>query len=58
MEDFVAAVKVFCQDQNWKELNDYIHESGTLILKHASKIDSAIGALDPAEHTLGYLGLL
>jgi hypothetical protein len=58
MEDFVAAVKGFCQDQNWKGLGDYINDSSALISKNASKIDSAISALDPKDHTLGYLGLL
>ncbi|XP_066934709.1 COP9 signalosome complex subunit 3-like [Clytia hemisphaerica] len=58
MEDFVTAVKVFCQDQNWKGLGDYINESVPLITKNASKIDSAISALDAKDHTLGYLGLI
>ena len=58
MEDFVAAVKVFSQDKNWKELKEYINESAGLIAKNASKIDSAISALDPFDHSLGYLGLV
>ncbi|XP_057315383.1 COP9 signalosome complex subunit 3-like isoform X2 [Hydractinia symbiolongicarpus] len=58
MEDFVAAVKVFSQDKNWTELKVYINESASLIAKNASKIDSALSALNPAEQTLGYLGLI
>ena len=58
MEDFVAAVKVFSQDKNWSELKDYINQSASLIAKNAAKIDSAISALDPSEHTLGFLGLM
>ena len=58
MEDFIAAVKVYCQDQNWKGLGIFINESVSLINKNSSKIDSAISALDPKDHTLGYLGLM
>lgn len=58
MEDFVAAVKVFCQDQNWKGFSDYINDSSSLVSKNASKIDSAIAAFDPTDHTLGYLALM
>lgn len=55
---FVAAVKIFCQDQNWKGLGDYMNESASLISKTPAKIDLIIAELDAEEHTLGYLGLL
>ena len=57
-ELFVAAVKVFCQDQNWKGLGDYMNESTLLFLKNPAKIDLSISALNAEEHTLGYLGLM
>ena len=58
MEDFVAAVRVFSQDRNWAELQEFMNESAALISKNASKIDSAIAALSSQEQSLGYLGLI
>ena len=58
MEDFVAAVKLYSNDKNWSQLVEYINGSFETLIKNAGKIDSAIGALDPEQNTLGFLGLL
>ncbi len=58
MEDFVAAVKLYSDDKNWAQLVECINSSVETIVKNASKIDAAIGALDPVQNTIGFLGIL
>ena len=58
MEDFVAAVKLYSDDKNWTQLVECINSSVETIVKNASKIDAAIAALDPVQHTIGFMGIL
>ncbi|XP_065057189.1 COP9 signalosome complex subunit 3-like [Rhopilema esculentum] len=58
MEDLVAAIKLYSDDKNWTQLVECINSSVETIVKNASKIDAAIDALDPAQHTIGFLGIL
>eukprot|EP00794_Sanderia_malayensis_P019975 gene19975-21933_t len=58
MEDFVAAIKLYSDDKNWTQLVECINSSVEIIVKNASKIDAAIGALDPVQNTIGFLGIL
>ena len=58
MEDLVAAIKLYSDDKNWTQLVECINSSVETIVKNASKIDAAIDALDPVQHTIGFLGIL
>ena len=58
MEDFITAVKLYSDDKNWTQLVECINSSVDVIVKNASKIDAALAALDPVQHTIGFMGIL
>ncbi|XP_078611690.1 COP9 signalosome complex subunit 3-like [Branchiostoma floridae x Branchiostoma japonicum] len=58
LEQFVNQVRALSSSGNLRELCDLINKSGDILQKNAPNLDTALGALDIQEHSLGVLAIL